>query len=314
MSRGDGIAAGTSAGDLRAHVLPALSRPAHRQERVVSEAGASDRRSAGERGHRERALVPGALGLDDDIDRTIGLCLRAEAVATAHGDTRTATDARVTIGTLELRRDPALGRQILEEAAAAYAEAGPEGTGGASTEQPRRLRSTRPRPRPREQFLPRRSSTASTTRSISGASTSSRFCAFAARPGSLDRGRETPRWWLLEDRASLRGHSTRRSWCCSRSRTTRRPGALEALDATANVGLSRKRRLALVDLAAARAELAWLARDRTRSTGRRAPARDGAVARGSTEDAARLSYWRRLAGLEVVRGTAQAIPCARSGR
>ncbi len=93
------------------------------------------------------------------------------------------------------------------------------------------------------------------------------------------------------------------------------PGAREALDATGNVGLSPEDTFALVDLAAARAELGWLA-SRPDEVDRATSAElELAVARGSAEDAARLSYWRRLTGLEpVVLDDAQRSIRARSER
>ena len=237
----------------------------------------------------------------DDIDRTIGLCLRAEAVATAHGDTRTATDARITIGTVELRRDPDLGRQILEEAAAECAEAGLKEQAARALNNLGGYGALVHDHGLANEFLP-----AALEYCVDHTLDLWRINVLALLSRSLlDQGRWTEATdaarWLLEDprESPWPQHEALVVLALVRARRGD-PDALEALDATANVGLSPEERLALVDLAAARAELAWLA-SRPDEVDRATHAElELAVARGSAEDAARLSYWRRLTGLEPV--------------
>ena len=62
---------------------------------------------------------------DSDIAASVDLCRRAQELAVAYRDLTTAAVARVTIGSLELRRDSALGRRLLEEAALDCRERGP---------------------------------------------------------------------------------------------------------------------------------------------------------------------------------------------
>ena len=80
------------------------------------------------------------------------------------------------------------------------------------------------------------------------------------------------------------------------------PGAREALDAAHEVGLSPEEFYAVVDLAAAGAELAWLVGDSGEVDRVTAPVLAEAAARGLTDDATRLAYWRRLAGLDSEAG------------
>lgn len=77
------------------------------------------------------------------------------------------------------------------------------------------------------------------------------------------------------------------------------PGARDALRATADVGLSPEEYFAVVDLAAAGAELAWLEGDSNAVESVTGPVLAEAAARGLPEAYTRLAYWRRLAGLEV---------------
>jgi len=72
------------------------------------------------------------------------------------------------------------------------------------------------------------------------------------------------------------------------------------LDASSQVGLSPEDTFAVVDGAAARAEVAWLASRPSEVDDATREELERAVARDSAEDVARLTYWRRLAGLESV--------------
>ena len=77
------------------------------------------------------------------------------------------------------------------------------------------------------------------------------------------------------------------------------PGPARALEVAASVGVSSEEVFATVDLATARAEIAWLERRPEEVERETAAILDEAVRRGATDNVARLSYWRRLAGLEV---------------
>ena len=122
------------------------------------------------------------------------------------------------------------------------------------------------------------------------------------RPGSLGRGGRLRRASARRTRASRRGRTTRRS-SCSRSSghaaairertlrsTTPRPSACRPTTSACTL-----------DLAAARAEVAWLEqRPAHRRRSDRARCSRRALARGDTGAAASAcSFWRRLAGLEV---------------
>ena len=257
-----------------------------------------------------------ALLYDSDIAASVDLCRKAQELAVAYGDPTTAAVARVTIGSLEMRRDPALGRRLLEEAALDCRERGPReqaaralnnlgGLGVASYDHGLA-----------NEFLP----------------AALEYCtehnldlwrinvlALLAR-SYLDQGR----WTEAADAASLLLDDPRESpWphyealvVLALIRTRRGdPGARDALDAAADVGVSPEETGAVVDLAAARAELAWLARKPEEVDRQTSAELERALARSSTGDVARLSYWRRLAGLETAVPEVDVGPVrARSGR
>ena len=76
------------------------------------------------------------------------------------------------------------------------------------------------------------------------------------------------------------------------------PGARDALEAAHEVGLSSEEFYAVVDLAAAGAEVAWLAGDSAEVDRVTTPVLAEAAADDLTDDATRLAYWRRLAGFD----------------
>ncbi len=247
--------------------------------------------------HSARALQVYA----DDIDRTIELCWRANTIALAHGDAATAADARVTIGSVELRRNPSLGRQLLETAAADLREAGLKeqaaralnNLGGYGADVHDHALANH--------FLP-----AALQYCIDHTLDLWRINVLALLSRSqLDQGRWTEAadtaTWLLEDprESPWPQHEALLVLALVRARRGD-PDAWEALDATGTVGLSPEETYPLVDLAAARAELAWLA---ARPDEVKRATRDQlelAAARGAADDVARLAYWKRLAGLEAV--------------
>ena len=77
------------------------------------------------------------------------------------------------------------------------------------------------------------------------------------------------------------------------------PGARDALADAAAVGVPAEERFAHVDLAAARAEVAWLERSMDEVDAATAATLAVAVESGDSEAVPRLLFWRRLAGLDV---------------
>jgi DNA-binding CsgD family transcriptional regulator len=236
----------------------------------------------------------------DDIDRTIELCRRAEAVATAHGDTPTAADARVTIGTVELRRNRALGRQILEDAAAAFGEAALKEQAARALNNLGGFGAAVHDHDLANQFLP-----AALEYCVDHTLDLWRINVLALMSRSLlDQGRWTEAadaaTWLLEDprESPWPQHEALLVLALVRARRGD-PGARDALDATEKVGLSPEETFALIDLAAARAELAWLAMRPDEVDRATSDELERTLVREAADDAARLSYWRRLAGLET---------------
>ena len=88
------------------------------------------------------------------------------------------------------------------------------------------------------------------------------------------------------------------------------PGAREALNDASAVGISPEEVFAVVDLAAARAEIAWLEQRPEELDLATADVLEAANERGAAEDAARLSYWRRLGGLDIAPHPTTAGPYA----
>ncbi len=77
------------------------------------------------------------------------------------------------------------------------------------------------------------------------------------------------------------------------------PGARDALADAAAVGVPAEERFAHVDLAAARAEVAWLERSVNEADAATAATLAVAVELGDSEAVPRLLFWRRLAGLDI---------------
>lgn len=80
------------------------------------------------------------------------------------------------------------------------------------------------------------------------------------------------------------------------------PGADDALAAAVAVGVPGEEEQAHLDLAVARAEVAWSERHTDVVEQVTSPAVDGALQGGHHDAAERLSFWRRLAGLDVAHG------------
>ncbi len=237
---------------------------------------------------------------DTDIAACVELARSAEDIARRHGDLETAAEARITIGSLELQRDLLLGRSILVETAAECRAAGLKLQTARALNNLGGFGAVRHDHQLANEYLP----------------AAFEYCvehnldlwrinvlALLAR-SQLDQGR----WTEAADSATLLLKDPRESpWphmealvvlALVRARRGD-PGAREALDATEAVGVSPEDVFAMVDLAAARAETAWLERLPDEVERATVAVLDDAIRRGGTNDVARLSYWRRLAGLEV---------------
>ena len=237
---------------------------------------------------------------DTDIEASIQLARAAEDIARRCGDLETAAEARISIGSLEHRRNLELGRSILVETAAECRAAGLKQQTARALNSLGELGAARHDHQLANEFL----------------SAAFEYCAehnldlwrinvlaLLAR-SQLDQGR----WIEAADSATLVLEDPRESpWphmealvvlALVRARRGD-PGAREALDATAVVGVSPEEVFAMVDLAAARAEVAWLERRPEGVERETATMLGDAIRDGRTSDVARLSYWRRQAGLAV---------------
>ena len=234
----------------------------------------------------------------DDIDRSVALCHEAEEIAWAAGSLATAAEAKVTRGSVELRRNRARGRAILEEAAAESRAAGLReqaaralnslGAFGVATHDHELA----------NEFLP-----AALEYCVDHTLDLWRINVLALRARSLlDQGRWTEAAdtaaWLLDDprESPWPQHEALLVLTLVRGRRGD-PGAHESLAAAKAVGVSPEETSAIVDLAVAHAEVAWLANrpDEVDRATYDALERE----RGSPDDAARLAYWRTLSGFDT---------------
>jgi DNA-binding CsgD family transcriptional regulator/tetratricopeptide (TPR) repeat protein len=234
---------------------------------------------------------------ESDIGEAAELAQRAEEIAIRCGDLETAAAARVTIGLLELRRDVGLGRSMLERFVADSRESQVVQTAralnllgafGVQTGD-HDLANT---------YLPaafehcvehnldlwRINVLASVALSQLDQGSWTEAAESAAR--LLKDPRESP-WPQFEAFRILALVRARRG----------DPGANEAIHDALAVGLSREEVFAVVDMAATRAEIAWIERRPDEVDRVTASELEAALVRGATDDATRLSYWRRLAGL-----------------
>jgi DNA-binding CsgD family transcriptional regulator/tetratricopeptide (TPR) repeat protein len=237
---------------------------------------------------------------DTDIESCVQLARAAEDIARRFGDLETAAEARVTVGSVELRRDVAFGRSILVEAAAECSAAGLKLQTARALNTLGGFGAGRHDHELANEFLP----------------AAFEYCvehnldlwrinvlALLAR-SQLDQGRwteaaESARLLLEDPRESpWPQHEALVVLALVRMRRGD-PGAREALRAADEVGVSPEEFFAVVDLAAARAELAWLEGHFEEVDRVTSPLLESALGREGVEDATRLAYWRRLAGLEV---------------
>jgi DNA-binding CsgD family transcriptional regulator len=238
--------------------------------------------------------------VDGDLAAALDLGRSARETARRHGDSSTAVDALITVGAVELSRDAQVGREIMHDAIAEARSAGhPEQVA-------RALNSLgwfgvhAPAPEFADTYLPQ----------------ALEYCtahsedlwrinalALAAR-NALDRGR----WTDAADLAARLLQDPRESpWphhealvvlALVRARRGD-PGASAALDEAQAVGVPPDEVDVHLDFAAARAEVAWI--EHHADGVARATDAMLHVARecGAGAAAARLSFWRLLAGLEI---------------
>jgi DNA-binding CsgD family transcriptional regulator len=247
-----------------------------------------------------RAWLSGGARGHEDVDACLELADAAIRLAERYDDHATALDALVTRGTAELRRDAAAGRATLERAAALGRRRGiPEqvaralnNIGGFGAQQ-------------RDHQLANAYLAAALDYCIDHDLDLWRINVLALMARSrLDQAR----WSDAAHSATLLLQDPRDSpWphheallvlALVRARRGD-PGARDAVEAARAVGVPADEFGAIVDLAAASAEVAWLegrADDVERATG---AVLDAAVEQGAGDAVRRLSYWRRLARLPI---------------
>jgi DNA-binding CsgD family transcriptional regulator len=234
----------------------------------------------------------------DDIERALALCRKAQTIAVAHDDAFAEAVARVSIGTLELYRDRAVGRRLLEEAAVDLRATGQKEQVARALNNLGRYGALVYDHDLANEFL-----TAALEYCVDNTLDLWRINVLALLARSLlDQGRWTEAAdtaaWLLDDPRESPWPQYEALLVLALVRARRGdPGALDALDASMHVGLSPEETLAVVDGAAARAEVAWLAGRPSEVDHVTREELERAVTRNAGEDAARLVYWRRLAGL-----------------
>lgn len=236
---------------------------------------------------------------ESNLEAALELARDAADLAAAQGDVETAAEARITVASFEGRRNAALGRALLEAAATDCR------TQGLKLQTARALNNL-------GALGVRRHDHALANRFLPAAF---EYCAehnldlwrinvlaLLAR-SQLDQGR----WAEAAESALLLLHDPRESpWPHAEALVVlglvraRRgdPDARNALDAVDAVGVSPEEFFAVVDLAAARAEVAWLEGRVGEVESVTAPTLERALELGAADDATRLSFWRELAGLE----------------
>jgi len=237
----------------------------------------------------------------DDIDSALAMCRDAESIAVAHDDAFAAATARVSIGTLELRRDRSVGRRLLEKAAADLRATGQKEQAARALNNLGGYGAFVYDHELANEFLG-----AALEYCVDHTLDLWRINVLALLARSLlDQGRWTEAAdtaaWLLEDPRESPWPQYEALLVLALVRARRGdPGTHDALDASLHVGLSPEETFAMVDGAAARAEVAWLANRRSEVDHATREELERAVALDAADDAARLGYWRRLAGLESI--------------
>ena len=236
---------------------------------------------------------------DDDVGVAVGLAREAADIAARHGDLETAAEARVTIGSLEFRREPALGRRLLEEAAADCSACGLKQQAARALNVLGAIGVYRHDHALANEFLP-----AALEYCVAHNLDLWRIDVLALLACSeLDQGR----WTEAAESATELLRDPRESpwpqleaWRVLALVRARRgdPAARNALAAGGGVAVSYEETSALVEFAAAHAEVAWL-EGRPEEVARVTAAElEAARRRVALDDVARLTYWRTLAGFQ----------------
>jgi len=238
--------------------------------------------------------------VDGEFDAGVKLAWRAREMAQRTGDHRTAVNSLVTAGTIELRRDRDAGLEIMQQALAEALAAGFSEQAARALNNLGAFGAIKPDLELADTYIPR----------------ALEFClahnedlwrinilAIASR-NALDRGR----WTEASDFAEQLLQDPRESpWphhdalivlALVRARRGD-PGAVAALDEAGAVDVPPEEIHAYVDLAAARAEVAWLEQrfDDVAVATEWTPDESVGGARGA--DLTRLAFWRSLSGLEI---------------
>jgi DNA-binding CsgD family transcriptional regulator len=242
--------------------------------------------SGGSRGH-------------EAIDACRALAQTAIDLSERCGDAETALDALVTLGTAELRRDPDSGRATLDRAV----ELGR--LQGNDEQVSRALNNAGAYAAARHDFAAaNRYLTDALDYCIERDQDLWRINVLAIHARSLlDQGRWTEATevaaQLLEDPRDSPWPHHEALLVLGLVRARRGdPGAHEAIELARAVELPAEEVDALVDLAAAAAEVAWLDHDATEVDASTRTVLADALGRGDDEAVSRLAYWRRLAELD----------------
>jgi DNA-binding CsgD family transcriptional regulator len=242
--------------------------------------------SGGSRGH-------------EAIDAGKALAHTAIDLAEQCGDAETALDAFVTLGTAELRCDPDSGRATLDRAVELGKHQGNDeqiaralnNIGGFAAARHdhetanRYLRAALDHCIERDQDLWRINVLAILARSLLDQGRWTEATEVAAQ--LLEDPRDSP--WPHHEALLVLGLVRARRGD---------PGAHEAIELARAVDLPSEEVDALVDLAAAAAEVAWLDHDATEVDASTRTVLDEALERGDDEALGRLAYWRRQAGFD----------------
>ena len=238
--------------------------------------------------------------LEGDLEGCIELAREAAEVAERTGDMRTAAEALVTMGIAELSRDTRAGREVLDRTIADCRASGELVEAARALNYLGIIGVFRYDHELANAYLPE-----ALEHCVEHNLDLWRInvLAFAAR-SQLDQGRwaeaaESARLLLEDPRDSPWPHHEALVVLALVRGRRGDPGAREALQGAHGVGVSPEEFFAIVGLAAAEAELAWLEGNLQEVDRVTAPVLTSAVNRGATEEATRLAHWRRLAGLDA---------------
>ena len=247
-----------------------------------------------------RAWLSGGARGHEAIDASQDLARRAIELAERSDDRETALDALVTLGTAELRRDGKAGRTILERAATIGRQQGNDEMVARALNNIGALAAAHYEHETANRYL-----AAALEHSVEHDQDLWRINVLALQTRSLlDQGRWTEATEvaarLLEDprESPWPQHEALLVLALVRARRGD-PGAREALERARAVGVPDEEFGAMVDLAAAEAEVGWLEQNAVEVDGATAAMLRVVVEHAADDAVRRLAYWRRLAGLDA---------------